>query len=113
MVMTGRIRGTGIRVRIETNVGNDLWRDDAACRYSDPEIFYPVSAKNSVSVQADLTEQAKRLCAGCPVIESCRSDVDAMETHLPQMYGIRAGETEKERLARRRKADRVRRAARS
>jgi hypothetical protein len=45
------------------------WRGEAACRGTDPELFFPIGAgRNSLSQIA----AAKRICARCPVIERCR-----------------------------------------
>ena len=40
------------------------WRDHAACRHADPELFFPIGTAEAGLVQAD---RAKRVCAGCPV----------------------------------------------
>jgi WhiB family redox-sensing transcriptional regulator len=60
---------------------DDGWRDDAACRSADPDIFFPepsdhVSAAKAVAV-----------CAACPVSDACLRD--ALETG--DEYGIRGG----------------------
>jgi WhiB family redox-sensing transcriptional regulator len=44
------------------------WRDRAACRFEDPEIFFPVGHARMGQLQ---TEVAKRVCARCPVREPC------------------------------------------
>ena len=44
------------------------WRDYAACRHADPELFFPIGAAGAGLVQAD---RAKRVCAGCPVRTVC------------------------------------------
>ena len=51
-----------------TRLGTD-WVESAACLHSDPELFFPVDAKTKeAKVQ---TEQAKQVCAGCPVRSAC------------------------------------------
>jgi WhiB family transcriptional regulator, redox-sensing transcriptional regulator len=44
------------------------WRDYAACRHADPELFFPIGTAGAGLVQAD---RAKRVCAGCPVRAVC------------------------------------------
>ncbi|HZE31610.1 MAG TPA: WhiB family transcriptional regulator [Actinoallomurus sp.] len=44
------------------------WTDLAACKGVDPELFYPVSAAGPAQLQV---EEAKRVCAGCPVTADC------------------------------------------
>ena len=39
------------------------WRQKAACRGVDPDIFYPVSEEEA--------EEARAICRACPVLESC------------------------------------------
>ncbi|WP_375481282.1 WhiB family transcriptional regulator [uncultured Jatrophihabitans sp.] len=45
------------------------WRERAACAGVDPELFFPVGSGIRANRQA---VAAKRICAGCPVIERCR-----------------------------------------
>jgi WhiB family redox-sensing transcriptional regulator len=61
------------------------WRDRAACRGLDPDIFYPVSD--------DDAEPAKEICAACPVREAC------LEYALVnrERDGVWGGATERER----------------
>jgi len=78
--------------------------DDAACRDADTDVFFPVSES-----QAD---QAKAICAACPVREACLEY--ALETRPGD--GVWGGltPTERHRLIRRRqKAARKAREARS
>lgn len=46
----------------------DYWRDQATCRYEDPELFFPIGTSGPALLQ---TEQAKAVCARCPVREQC------------------------------------------
>jgi WhiB family transcriptional regulator, redox-sensing transcriptional regulator len=46
----------------------DYWRDQAACRHEDPELFFPIGTSGPALMQ---TEQAKAVCARCPVREQC------------------------------------------
>jgi WhiB family redox-sensing transcriptional regulator len=44
------------------------WRDGAACRHRDPELFFPEGTAGPALRQAD---QAKRVCQSCPVRTPC------------------------------------------
>jgi WhiB family transcriptional regulator, redox-sensing transcriptional regulator len=46
------------------------WRDDAACRDADPEVFFPDGDTRSVRAQVKM---AKLICRGCPVSATCLS----------------------------------------
>jgi WhiB family transcriptional regulator, redox-sensing transcriptional regulator len=46
------------------------WRDLAACRSADPELFFPVGDDGPALVQI---AAAKAVCAGCPVVAECLS----------------------------------------
>jgi hypothetical protein len=61
------------------------WRVDARCAQTDPEIFYPDKGGN--------TNDAKRVCAGCPVRANC------LEYALDrdERYGVWGGLSRKER----------------
>ncbi|WP_433893388.1 WhiB family transcriptional regulator [Streptomyces sp. CA-111067] len=77
------------------------WRDRAACLDVDPELFFPVGNGGSALMQA---QRAKAVCAGCPVIESCREW--AMRTG--QDAGVWGGLSEEERRSlKRRRARRA------
>lgn len=66
------------------------WRTRAACRGVDPELFFPIGSTGPALVQI---EEAKRVCARCPVSEDClRFAVNA-----PAKDGIFGGLDEKER----------------
>jgi hypothetical protein len=45
----------------------DSWVEDAACRTADPETVFPPAGGTDDEREAT----AKRLCAGCPVVEPC------------------------------------------
>ena len=72
----------------------EQWRDDAACRGADIDLFFPVSEDDG--------GPAKAICATCPVREACLEW--AMATH--QEDGIFGGmtATERRRLRRRRRS---------
>ena len=46
----------------------DRWRDQAACRSSDPELFFPVGSTGPVR---DEIEAAKAVCRSCPSLDPC------------------------------------------
>lgn len=72
------------------------WRESAACRDEDPELFFPIS---EVGPGAEQVARAKRVCGGCPVRSECLTY--ALDSGLD--HGIFGGTTPEERrkLARR------------
>ena len=40
------------------------WRDDAACRHADADLFFPIGTMGPTLRQVD---EAKRICRACPV----------------------------------------------
>ena len=64
------------------------WRDKAACRSADPNLFFP--PERGGKAQAG---KAKAICAGCPVRKDCLEF--ALDTS--QEYGIWGGYDEDER----------------
>ncbi|NEY31118.1 WhiB family transcriptional regulator [Streptomyces sp. PRKS01-65] len=68
------------------------WREHAACRHEDPELFFPVGTSGPAALQ---TEQAKAVCRTCPVREQCLQW--ALETG--QSIGVWGGTSENERRA--------------
>lgn len=68
----------------------DDWRDRAACRDADPELFFPISELGPGARQ--LTE-AKAVCARCPVREQCLDY--ALDNGLD--HGVFGGTTDTER----------------
>lgn len=64
---------------------NLSWRNRAACRGVDPDIFFPVSDEEAV--------QAKIICGQCPVREACLEW--ALATR--ERDGVWGGATERER----------------
>jgi WhiB family redox-sensing transcriptional regulator len=77
--------------------GSTDWRDLAACRDSDPELFFPVGSAGPSLLQVD---RAKQVCAGCRVCTRC------LEWALAsgQEAGVWGGTSEDERRALRRAA---------
>jgi WhiB family redox-sensing transcriptional regulator len=73
------------------------WRNGAACRNEDPELFWPVGHSTAALAQR---ASAKAVCYGCPVIAECR---DAAFAH-GDYEGVWGGLDEDERRAMRRRA---------
>ena len=48
--------------------GDANWRDDAACLHADPDLFFPIAA---IGPALDQIDEAKRVCAACPVRQPC------------------------------------------
>ncbi len=82
------------------------WRDLAACRDSEPALFFPVGTTGPA---LDLIEEAKSICAQCSVREECL--MYALETN--QEAGVWGGyaEDERRRLRKRWLAERRKRAS--
>ena len=82
----------------------DDWRAQAACRDTDPDLFFPVG---STGPAVEQIEAAKAVCRRCPVQATCLEF--ALSTN--QEAGVWGGASEEERrklrkawLARRRRA---------
>ncbi|WP_053851826.1 WhiB family transcriptional regulator [Streptomyces sp. NRRL B-24085] len=73
------------------------WRERAACRDVDPDLFFPIGTAGLTLVQVD---EAKAVCARCPVRERCLQWALA----AGQVEGIWGGTTESERRATRRRS---------
>ena len=70
--------------------GEDLtWQRQAACRHTDPALFFP---ERGTPVHRTIAA-ARRVCAGCPVQLDCR----AYARHHHEPFGIWGGETERTR----------------
>jgi WhiB family redox-sensing transcriptional regulator len=80
----------------------DNWREHAACRHEDPDLFFPVGTTGPALLQA---RQAKTVCGRCPVRDQCLDW--ALDTG--QTLGIWGGTTEGERRALKRRASSRRR----
>jgi WhiB family redox-sensing transcriptional regulator len=64
---------------------NATWRQHAACRGLDPEVFYPATDEDA--------EEAKAVCAQCPVRQLCLEHALARR----ERDGVWGGMTERER----------------
>jgi WhiB family redox-sensing transcriptional regulator len=68
------------------------WRDDAACRDADPELFFPIGTAGPALREIG---EAKRICRCCPVQTRCLAW--ALDHGIPD--GVWGGTTEDERRA--------------
>jgi WhiB family redox-sensing transcriptional regulator len=66
------------------------WREAAACRDADPALFF---AAGSTPTALEVTDTARRYCAGCSVAQECL--IFAVTTN--QEYGVWGGLDEDER----------------
>ena len=95
---------TGISVTFTRRapVRDQTWRNKAACRSEDPELFFPApppagrgrAVREAIQRAAVAERQAKAICARCPVRAECLSDATESREH-----GILGGLTEDERKA--------------
>jgi WhiB family redox-sensing transcriptional regulator len=65
-------------------MGNE-WMAQGSCRELPPELFFPTSGRG--------VNEAKRVCATCPVVEKCLEY--ALSEHIE--HGIWGGRSERER----------------
>src|SRR5690242_8005745 len=68
----------------------DEWRDRAACRDTNPELFFPIG---TTGLAIDQIDAARAVCAQCPVMSECLEF--ALATN--QEAGVWGGTTEDER----------------
>ena len=73
---------------------HEPWRDEAACRGVDPNVFFPLTDKEA--------EPALAICATCPVREPCL-DFAILTRQVDGVWGGTT-ESERKRIARRRRA---------
>jgi WhiB family redox-sensing transcriptional regulator len=71
-------------------IERDDWRDDAACRDTNPDLFFPVGTTGPAIEQI---ENAKAVCRQCPVQSPCLEY--ALATN--QDSGVWGGTSEEER----------------
>ncbi len=64
---------------------NATWRNRAACRGIDPDVFFPVTEEDA--------DEAKAICNACPVREACLEFALAAR----EKEGVWGGTTERER----------------
>mgnify|MGYP001029482766 CR=1 FL=1 len=79
------------------------WQREGHCRGLDSSVFFhPEGERGHARLQRE--RRAKQICAGCPVIEQCRSHALSVD----EIYGIWGGLSEHERnLIRRRQPSHV------
>ena len=68
----------------------DEWRDNASCRYTDPDLFFPIGTTGPA---LDQIESAKAVCRGCDARPACLEF--ALATN--QESGVWGGTSEDER----------------
>ncbi|GHE84926.1 transcriptional regulator WhiB [Streptomyces spiralis] len=69
------------------------WREHGACRFEDPELFFPLG-DGVLSLRQ--TEQARAVCRRCPVLRECL----AFALRNSEYDGVWGGMTAGERRAR-------------
>jgi WhiB family redox-sensing transcriptional regulator len=72
---------------------DEIWRAEAACQDTSPEIFYCIGNDPETHLEA------KTICSSCPVQEECLEY--AFRTN--QKHGVWGGQTEEERKVSRRR----------
>jgi WhiB family transcriptional regulator, redox-sensing transcriptional regulator len=87
------ITSKGLLQRRRDAAGMD-WRNYAACRDVDPDLFFPLG---TVGASLPQIEQAKQVCGTCPVAKAClRWALDSGDA------GVWGGTTDEERRGHRR-----------
>lgn len=84
-------------------IRDQCWRDHAACRGADPELFFPApppagrgkAVREALALAEVSTREAKAICDRCPVRRQCLQS--AMERG--ERHGIWGGLNEDERKA--------------
>jgi WhiB family redox-sensing transcriptional regulator len=71
------------------------WRNDAACRGLDPDLFFSPDTFENKQERDDREVAAKAVCASCPVREPCLD----YAIRAGERYGIWGGLNELERRA--------------
>ncbi|MGV9348636.1 WhiB family transcriptional regulator [Streptomyces spiralis] len=83
----------------------DHWRDHAACRGQDPDLFFPIGTTGPALAQI---EQAKAVCRRCPVQDRCLE----WALNTDQTIGVWGATTESERRGLKRRRATARRRSR-
>ena len=73
------------------------WREQAACRGSDPELFFPATDSDWGAPAPTTSHTARALCQRCPVRADCLEAALDSDT-----YGVWGGTTRSQRRALRR-----------
>ena len=85
-------------LRMRRDIEGTGWRNYAACRDVDPELFFPIGTADASLLQID---EAKQICRTCPVCGPCLRWASRIGA-----AGIWGGTTEEERRKHRRRASR-------
>jgi WhiB family redox-sensing transcriptional regulator len=93
MAKTANLTRPSLRPRDSDADRLEAWRDAAACRDYDPELFFPIGRGMHAMYRADV---AKGICATCPVQRECLEWVLGSPVALEGIWG---GTTEDERAA--------------
>lgn len=88
----------GYNARIEPEPADD-WRNRAACRQEDPELFFPTG---NTGPWVHIIDEAKSVCRRCPSMDACLE----WALEAGQDHGVWGGLTEDERRAMKRRAAR-------
>ncbi|MGV9891676.1 WhiB family transcriptional regulator [Streptomyces sp. NPDC003395] len=83
---------TDTRRRTRPAARDPFWRDHAACAQVDADLFFPLGDNQLARQQA---AQAKEICMGCPVRQSCLQ----WALNSRQDHGVWGGLTAQERHA--------------
>ncbi len=75
---------------LSLSIERDDWREHAACRDTDPDLFFPVGTTGPAISQI---ESAKAVCRTCPSLDPCLEF--ALATN--QESGVWGGTSEEER----------------
>ncbi len=79
-----------LRPRPAARQGAASWRESAACRFLETDLFFPIGKTGLAAAEI---QRAKAVCTDCPVRQPCLTF--ALGTH--QGYGIWGGYDEDER----------------
>ena len=79
-----------LHLAVEASYDRASWRESAACRRADPELFFPIGTTGTAVAEI---QRAKAVCASCPVRQPCLTF--ALATR--QEFGIWGGYDEDER----------------
>ena len=94
-ILGGNMTEIGQTIKDMVDYGIDTWRLDAACIGMDINTFFEEAETTEQKVRAVATrEQAKKVCASCPVSQQCLDF--AINNDI--RYGIYGGVTYRKRL---------------
>ena len=77
------------------------WRDSAACRDADSEVFFPAGERGTNLGNGRRPpdyREALRYCSACPVRDACLAEALASERTAGSRHGVWGGLTPDERL---------------